>query len=62
MHGWTTLTIQLDGAAADNSACTFCLGYEDHTLGNALRWIIMKECVVYGYVRQCATDAVAVQM
>ena len=34
---------QLPGHEPDYSACTFCLANEDHTLGNALRWIIMKE-------------------
>ncbi|WVO12736.1 hypothetical protein L204_100344 [Cryptococcus depauperatus] len=33
----------LPGHEADYSACTFCLWQEDHTLGNALRWIIMKD-------------------
>ncbi|KAK8869943.1 hypothetical protein IAR55_000511 [Kwoniella newhampshirensis] len=33
----------LPGYEPDYSACTFCLWQEDHTLGNALRWIIMKD-------------------
>ncbi|CAD6589017.1 MAG: RNA polymerase subunit AC19 [Tremellales sp. Tagirdzhanova-0007] len=33
----------LPGNESDFSACTFCLWEEDHTLGNALRWIIMKD-------------------
>ncbi|ORY25717.1 putative DNA-directed RNA polymerase [Naematelia encephala] len=33
----------LPGHEPDYSACTFCLWKEDHTLGNALRWIIMKD-------------------
>ncbi|WWC85330.1 uncharacterized protein L201_000193 [Kwoniella dendrophila CBS 6074] len=33
----------LPGHEPDYSACTFCLWQEDHTLGNALRWIIMKD-------------------
>ncbi|RSH91175.1 RNA polymerase subunit AC19 [Saitozyma podzolica] len=33
----------LPGHEPDYSACTFCLANEDHTLGNALRWIIMKD-------------------
>ncbi|KAL7422186.1 RNA polymerase subunit AC19 [Cryptotrichosporon argae] len=33
----------LPGHAADFSACTFALWEEDHTLGNALRWMIMKD-------------------
>lgn len=44
---WTrrspTDRMQLPGHEPDYSACTFCLTHEDHTLGNALRWIIMKE-------------------
>lgn len=34
---------QLPGAAPDGSACTFCIHEEDHTIGNALRYIIMKK-------------------
>jgi DNA-directed RNA polymerase I and III subunit RPAC2 len=42
--GWDTADLhQLPGHEPDYSACTFCLANEDHTLGNALRWIIMKE-------------------
>jgi DNA-directed RNA polymerase I and III subunit RPAC2 len=42
--GWDTADLhQLAGHEPDYSACTFCLANEDHTLGNALRWIIMKE-------------------
>ncbi|OXG86537.1 DNA-directed RNA polymerase I and III subunit RPAC2 [Cryptococcus neoformans A2-102-5] len=33
----------LPGHEPDYSACTFALWQEDHTLGNALRWIIMKD-------------------
>ncbi|EKD03443.1 DNA-directed RNA polymerase [Trichosporon asahii var. asahii CBS 8904] len=33
----------LPGHEPDYSACTFCLWEEDHTLGNALRWMIMKD-------------------
>ncbi|KAK4689941.1 DNA-directed RNA polymerases I and III subunit RPAC2, partial [Tremellales sp. Uapishka_1] len=33
----------LPGHADDYSAATFCLWEEDHTLGNALRWVIMKD-------------------
>ncbi|KAI5454034.1 RNA polymerase subunit AC19 [Naganishia albida] len=32
----------LPGHAADYSEATFCLMEEDHTLGNALRWMVMK--------------------
>lgn len=28
------------------SAATFSIKEEDHTLGNALRWMIMKESIV----------------
>lgn len=41
------LRSQLPGAAADLSAATFCIMEEDHTLGNILRWMIMKKCVSY---------------
>ncbi|GMK55985.1 hypothetical protein CspeluHIS016_0210410 [Cutaneotrichosporon spelunceum] len=33
----------LPGHEPDYSAATFCLWEEDHTLGNALRWMIMKD-------------------
>ncbi|CAO1624681.1 unnamed protein product [Parajaminaea phylloscopi] len=33
----------LPGYASDLSAATFCLKEEDHTLGNALRWMLMKD-------------------
>ncbi|KAI9638543.1 DNA-directed RNA polymerase [Dioszegia hungarica] len=36
----------LPGHEPDYSACTFCLAQEDHTLGNALRWMIMKDADV----------------
>lgn len=36
---------QLPGHAADYSEATFCLMEEDHTLGNALRWMVMKKYV-----------------
>ncbi|KAL8279191.1 hypothetical protein RQP46_008447 [Phenoliferia psychrophenolica] len=36
----------LPGAAADMSAATFCIMEEDHTLGNILRWMIMKNPAV----------------
>ncbi|KZT62538.1 RBP11-like subunits of RNA polymerase, partial [Calocera cornea HHB12733] len=32
----------LPGHSADYSHATFCIEEEDHTLGNALRWMIMK--------------------
>ncbi|KAG0325504.1 RNA polymerase subunit AC19 [Podila humilis] len=31
------------GTMSDPQCATFCLQDEDHTLGNALRWIIMKD-------------------
>ncbi|KDN52256.1 RBP11-like subunits of RNA polymerase [Tilletiaria anomala UBC 951] len=33
----------LPGAEQDLSAVTFCIMDEDHTLGNVLRWMIMKD-------------------
>jgi DNA-directed RNA polymerase I and III subunit RPAC2 len=33
----------LPGYEPDFSAVTFCLKEEDHTLGNSLRYMIMKE-------------------
>ncbi|CAO1621913.1 unnamed protein product [Sympodiomycopsis kandeliae] len=33
----------LPGYASDFSAATFCLNEEDHTLGNSLRWMLMKD-------------------
>lgn len=39
------LLLQLPGHSADYSEATFCLMEEDHTLGNALRWMIMKKYV-----------------
>ena len=34
---------QLPGASADGTATTYCIMREDHTLGNLLRWMIMKK-------------------
>ena len=34
---------QLRGAAPDLSAATFQIADESHTIGNALRWMIMKK-------------------
>ena len=34
---------QLPGHEKDLSAATFCLKDEDHTLGNALRYMLMKK-------------------
>ena len=34
---------QLPGAASDGTASTFQFAHEDHTLGNALRYMIMKK-------------------
>lgn len=39
------LFTQLRGAAPDLSAATYCIAEESHTLGNALRWMLMKKCV-----------------
>ena len=36
---------QLRGAAPDLSAATFQIADESHTVGNALRWMIMKKSV-----------------
>ncbi|KAK9898852.1 RBP11-like subunits of RNA polymerase [Cystobasidium minutum MCA 4210] len=33
----------LPGGAPDGSACTFCIHNEDHTIGNVLRWMLMKD-------------------
>ncbi|KIO26055.1 hypothetical protein M407DRAFT_243862 [Tulasnella calospora MUT 4182] len=33
----------LRGAAPDLSAATYCIQEESHTLGNALRWMLMKD-------------------
>ena len=35
---------QLKGATPDLSAATFQIADESHTIGNALRWMIMKKC------------------
>ena len=39
------LFLQLRGAASDLSAATFQIADESHTIGNALRWMIMKKSV-----------------
>jgi DNA-directed RNA polymerase I and III subunit RPAC2 len=36
-------SLQLRGAASDLSAATFQIADESHTMGNALRWMIMKK-------------------
>lgn len=33
----------LPGASADKTACSFQFAEEDHTIGNALQYIIMKK-------------------
>ena len=38
------LYLQLKGAEADLSAATYQIHDESHTIGNALRWMIMKKC------------------
>lgn len=35
---------QMKGAAPDLSAATYQIFDESHTMGNALRWMIMKKC------------------
>ena len=40
---FTKLTLQLPGHTEDLTAVTFQILDEDHTLGNALRYIIMKK-------------------
>ncbi len=35
--------VKLPGAEADLSACTFSIRDEDHTLGNAMRYMIMSK-------------------
>lgn len=35
----------LPGYTSDLSAATYCLVQEDHTLGNCIRWMLMKEWV-----------------
>ena len=39
--------IQLKGAAPDLSAATYQIHDESHTIGNALRWMLMKKYVSY---------------
>lgn len=36
---------QMKGAEPDMSAASFQIFDETHTLGNALRWMLMKKCV-----------------
>lgn len=40
----------MKGAAPDLSAATFRIVDETHTLGNALRWMIMKKGVAFCFV------------
>lgn len=44
--------IMLGTATDDDSCASFQFENEDHTLGNALRWIIMKK---YGFMRSVGT-------
>jgi len=37
--------VQLPGYDTELSAVTFCIMDEDHTMGNALRYMLMKEYV-----------------
>jgi hypothetical protein len=46
----TQLTIdnfQMKGAAPDLSAATYQIHDETHTIGNALRWMLMKKCAIF---------------
>ena len=47
--------MQLPGATDDLSAATYCLYNEDHTIGNSLRYILMKKLVVV-YSIICVLD------
>lgn len=38
-----TVAVEKDG---DSSSATFTLTHEDHTLGNAVRYILAKECAL----------------
>jgi len=38
-----TRVVQLPGATADLSAASYCILDEDHTLGNLIRWMVMKK-------------------
>jgi hypothetical protein len=37
----------MKGAAQDLSAATYQIHDETHTIGNALRWMLMKKCVIF---------------
>ena len=50
---WCSGNIQLKGAAPDLSAATYQIHDESHTIGNALRWMLMKKYVPYATL-QCA--------
>ena len=52
---WCSGNIQLKGAAPDLSAATYQIHDESHTIGNALRWMLMKKCVSYA-ILQCAVS------
>lgn len=39
---------------SSDTAASFEFTGEDHTLGNALRWIVMKKCVYSSHYRFCA--------
>lgn len=39
--------VQLKGAEPDLSAATYQIHDESHTIGNALRWMLMKKCVLF---------------
>lgn len=50
VHAKLIYFLQLRGAAPDLSAATFQIADESHTIGNALRWMVMKKWVAaYSY-------------
>ena len=47
-HGrYLTPLYQMKGAEPDMSAASFQIFDETHTLGNVLRWMLMKKCASY---------------
>lgn len=46
----------MKGAEPDLSAATFRIHDESHTIGNALRWMIMKKCVTHKFVQAPLTN------
>ncbi|KAK0480635.1 RBP11-like subunits of RNA polymerase [Armillaria novae-zelandiae] len=43
----SALPLQMSGASEDMSAATYKIHDESHTIGNVLRWMIMKKYVSY---------------